>query len=61
MLSNHGLPVALPTVILEADERARLSISHLEAVIDQISISLGIPKEQIRKRRSFSSNIKYQE
>ena len=57
VLCNHGLPLAIPSIILEADDRTRLSQSDLESVIDQISISLGIPKEHVRKRRSFRSSV----
>jgi len=58
ILSNHGLPLALPTVILEADERTKLNADHLDAVIDQISMTLGIPREQLRKRRYFTSSLR---
>jgi hypothetical protein len=57
VLSNHGLPNAIPTIIIEADDRTRLSQKHLEPVVDQISISLGIPKDQLRKRRAFRRTL----
>ena len=57
VLSNHGLPNAIPTIIIEADDRTRLSQDHLEPVINQISISLGIAKDQLRKRRTFRSTL----
>ncbi len=57
VLSNHGLPNAIPTIIIEADDRTRLSQEHLEPVINQISISLGIAKDQLRKRRAFRSTL----
>ncbi|MHA2253004.1 MAG: hypothetical protein ACXAD7_21755 [Candidatus Kariarchaeaceae archaeon] len=58
LLTNHGLPIAIPTVILEADDRAKLSNDHLETVVDQLSISLGIPKDHLRKRRAFASTLR---
>ncbi len=57
ILTNHGMPLALPTVILEADERTKLSSAHLDEIIDQISLTLGIPREQLRKRRHFHSSL----
>ncbi|OLS20235.1 MAG: hypothetical protein HeimC2_37980 [Candidatus Heimdallarchaeota archaeon LC_2] len=52
-LCNHGLPIAIPTIIMDADDRAKLSQLHLETIIDQISITLGIPKDHLRKRRNY--------
>ena len=57
ILCNHGLPLAIPTIILEADERTKMNNEHLQTVIDQISISLGIPKEKLRKRRYFTKSL----
>ncbi|MHA2091763.1 MAG: DNA double-strand break repair nuclease NurA [Candidatus Kariarchaeaceae archaeon] len=57
VLAKHGMPIAIPTVILEADDRARLSAVHLENTIDQISLELGIPKHQLRKRRVFRESL----
>jgi hypothetical protein len=56
-LCQHGLPLAIPTIILEADERTKLSQEQLDLVLDQISLSLGIPKDQLRKRRYFTSGL----
>jgi hypothetical protein len=56
-LCNHGLPIAVPTIISDADSRARLSHFHLESVVDQIALTLGIPKDHLRKRRSFHMTL----
>ncbi|MDH5401927.1 MAG: DNA double-strand break repair nuclease NurA [Candidatus Heimdallarchaeota archaeon] len=57
VLTNHGLPSAIPTIIIEADDRAKLTQHHLEMVLDQISIQLDIPLEILRKRRHFYSQL----
>lgn len=56
-LCNHGLPIAIPTIISDADSRAKLTHLHLETVVDQIAITLGIPKDHLRKRRSFHTTL----
>lgn len=56
-LCNHGLPIAIPTIISDADSRAKLTHLHLESIVDQISIHLGIPKNHLRKRRSFHMTL----
>ena len=57
MLCKHGLPLAIPTIIQDADSRAKISTSELDSVIDQISILLGIPKEHLKKRRSYTLSL----
>ncbi len=53
ILSKHGLPIAIPTIILEADDRVKLSGDYLENIVNEISVSFGIPRDELRKRRAF--------
>ena len=55
LLCQHGLPVSLPSVLLETDKRVKLGKKHIEDVINNISIEFGIPIAKLKKRRSFAS------
>ncbi|MCY3413288.1 MAG: DNA double-strand break repair nuclease NurA [Candidatus Heimdallarchaeota archaeon] len=56
-LSQHGLPLAIPTIILEADERVKLKGEDLDRVLTEISIAFNIPTSELRKRRNFTSSL----
>lgn len=53
ILCKHGLPIAIPTIILEADERTKLSSHYLDNILQIISTSFGISIDELRKRRNF--------
>lgn len=55
VLSNHGLPNAIPSIIIEADDRTKLHVDNLNVVVDHISSVLKIPKDLLRKRRNFKN------
>lgn len=57
VLSKHGLPIAIPTIIQEADNRVRLSSDHLDHIINEISLAIGISRDELRKRRKFRSTL----
>ncbi len=51
--TQHGLGVALPSFIIESDERAKLSGEYLDEILNQISVTFGVNLEYLRKRRYF--------
>lgn len=54
-LTQHGLPLNLPTIILEADERTKIHQNYLNELLEQLSVMLGIPVSQLKKRRTFTA------
>ena len=57
ILCQHGLQLNLPTILLEADKRVKLSKSHLDEVLNHFSIEFNLPLEKLKKKRSFLSSL----
>ncbi len=57
LMGQHGLGTAVPSIIIEADERAKLKTELIDAVVEQIAVMLGMPVEYLKKRRFFTWNL----
>ena len=57
ILCQHGLPIALPTNLQEADRQVKLKREMMDTVVEQLSLHFGIPVERMRKRRTFDSSF----
>ena len=53
LMSKHGLDTALPSIIIEADERAKIKQDTADFIIEQLAMLLGVPVTFLRKRRNF--------
>ena len=57
ILCQHGLPIALPTNLQEADRQVKLKRRVSEEFVEELSLYFGIPVERLRKRRTFDSSF----
>ncbi len=56
ILTEHGLPIAIPTIIMEADDRTKLHQDVLDSVTNHIALKLGIPVDKLKRRRNFRTS-----
>lgn len=53
LMTQHGLDTALPSILIEADERARIKQETADFIIEQLALLLGVPVTFLRKRRHY--------
>ncbi len=53
VMSQHGLETSLPSILMEADERAKIPLTTAEFIVEQLAMMLGVPLSFLKKRRSY--------
>ncbi len=53
LMGKHGLDTALPSILIEADERAKIRQETVDFIIEQLALLLGVPVTFLKKRRHY--------